>query len=52
MRWFDIKRFSIAVDHVLGDGTTVVELKANDLRKVLQIPQSAIDVGGLKPNPR
>ena len=52
MRWFDIKRFNIAVDHVLGDGTTVVKLQANDLRKVLQIPQSAIDVGGLKPNPR
>lgn len=52
MRWFDIKRFNIAVDHVLGDGTTVVTLKSTDLRKVLQIPQSAIDVGGLKPNPR
>ena len=51
MRWFDIKRFDISVVHVLGDGTSVT-LKTNDLRKVLQIPTSAIDVGGLKPNPR
>jgi hypothetical protein len=27
-------------------------LGENDLRKVLQIPQNAIDVGGLEPNPR
>ena len=52
LRWFDIKRFSLVVNHVMQDGVTVEELKANDLRKVLQIPQSAIDVGGLKPNPR
>ncbi len=52
MRWYDIKRFGLAVEHVLGDGTTVIELTSDDLRKVLQIPQSAIDVGGLKPNPR
>ena len=51
MRWFDIKRFQIPVEHVLVDGTTI-ELEEDDLRKVLQIPTSAIDVGGLKPNPR
>lgn len=51
MRWFDIKRFAISVDHVLEDGSTV-KLTNDDLRKVLQIPTSAIDVGGLKPNPR
>jgi len=52
MRWFDIKRFGLSVEHVLGDGNTVIELTEDDLRKVLQIPKSAIDVGGLKPNPR
>ncbi len=52
MRWFDIKRYGIAVNHTLQDGQTVITLQQNDLRKVLQIPKTAIDVGGLKPNPR
>ena len=52
LRWFDIKRFNLEVDHVLADGTSTVTLGRNDLRKVLQIPSSAIDVGGLRPNPR
>lgn len=51
LRWFDIKRFKMAVEHVLGDGTKV-KLLEDDLRKVFQIPKSALDVGGLKPNPR
>ncbi len=51
MRWFDIKRYEIPVTHTLKDGSTI-ELKNDDLRKVLQIPTSAIDVGGLTPNPR
>jgi hypothetical protein len=51
MRWFDIKRFNIAVEHTLEDGSTI-ELEDDDLRKVLQIPKSAIDVGGLTSNPR
>ncbi|MCB0489331.1 MAG: RagB/SusD family nutrient uptake outer membrane protein [Cyclobacteriaceae bacterium] len=51
MRWYDIKRFEIPVEHVLVDGSTI-ELEGDDLRKVLQIPTSAIDVAGLKPNPR
>lgn len=51
MRWFDIKRFELPVTHDLLDGSTI-ELEEDDLRKVLQIPQSAIDVGGLEPNPR
>ncbi len=52
LRWFDIKRLGLPVDHVLADGNSVIELEEDDLRKVLQIPTSAIDVGGLKPNPR
>lgn len=51
MRWYDIKRFKIPVTHTLEDGSTI-ELKDDDPRKVLQIPTSAVDVGGLKPNPR
>ncbi len=51
LRWFDIKRYGISVQHVLESGN-VIMLTSNDDRKVLQIPQTAIDVGGLQPNPR
>ncbi len=51
MRWFDIKRYQLEVDHVLLDGSTIT-LESDDLRKALQIPQSAVDVGGLEDNPR
>lgn len=51
MRWFDIKRYGLTVNHNLPDGS-IITLAPDDLRKVLQIPQSAIDVGGLEPNPR
>jgi hypothetical protein len=51
LRWFDIKRYAIEVTHQLDNGTTV-KLDDEDDRKVLQIPQAAIDVGGLEANPR
>ncbi|MEM9337843.1 MAG: RagB/SusD family nutrient uptake outer membrane protein [Bacteroidota bacterium] len=51
MRWFDIKRFGFTVQHTFIDGSSAV-LSADDPRKAFQIPQSAIDVGGLEPNPR
>jgi hypothetical protein len=51
LRWFDIKRYSIPVEHQLPNGSFIT-LEADDLRKVLQIPQTATDVGGLEPNPR
>lgn len=51
LRWFDIKRYEFEVEHVLQDGSTI-RLDDNDKRKVIQIPQAAIDVGGLEPNPR
>lgn len=51
MRWFDIKRFNIPVEHVTETGSTI-SLNETDLRKIIQIPQNAIDVGGLEPNPR
>lgn len=51
MRWFDIKRFGIPVNHMQPNGS-FTNLESDDPRKVLQIPQAAIDVGGLEPNPR
>ncbi len=50
MRWFDIKRFGFEVVHNSPSGPQVLE--SDDLRKALQIPQSALDVGGLEPNER
>ena len=52
LRWFDIKRLELPVEHVLADGFSTIRLEEDDLRKVLQIPTSAVDVGGLQPNPR
>ena len=52
LRWFDIKRESIQVEHGLADGFSTIVLEEEDLRKVLQIPTSAVEVGGLEPNPR
>jgi len=51
LRWFDIKRFELEVEHNLVDGSTIF-LEDKDKRKVLQIPASAIEVGKLEPNPR
>lgn len=51
LRWFDIRRFQIPVQHLLENGAAIT-LQPDDERKVLQIPQAAIDVGGLEPNPR
>lgn len=50
LRWFDIKRFNFPVQHMTPFGPIV--LASDDLRKVLQIPRAAIDVGGLSENPR
>jgi hypothetical protein len=51
LRWFDIRRYQIPVQH-LDENGQFVTLQPDDPRKVLQIPQAAIDVGGLEPNPR
>lgn len=51
LRWFDLKRYEFSINHRLQDGS-VITLKSDDKRKLLQIPQAAIDVGGLKPNRR
>ena len=52
LRWFDIRRYDFPVFHVQQDGQSVATLEPDDPRKILQIPQSAIDVGGLEPNDR
>lgn len=51
LRWFDIKRYAYRIRHLLPDGS-IITLDPDDKRKVLQIPQAAIDVGGLAPNER
>lgn len=51
LRWFDIKRYEFEIQHTLATGQTIT-LQGDDERQVLQIPQSAIDIGGLEPNPR
>lgn len=51
MRWYDLKRYLIEVEHDDESGSISV-LNEEDNRKALQIPQSAIDIGGLEPNPR
>jgi len=50
MRWFDVRRFGMEVTHVLDDGTEKV-LAKEDARKLLQIPNSAIQFG-VAANPR
>ena len=50
MRWFDILRYKMPVVHTTTDGQTLT-LAADDLRKVIQIPQST-SLAGLAPNPR
>lgn len=52
LRWYDIKRYELGVTHLLADGVSTLRLEREDRRKVLQIPESAIEVGGLEPNPR
>ncbi|TKG96530.1 RagB/SusD family nutrient uptake outer membrane protein [Puteibacter caeruleilacunae] len=50
LRWFDIKRFRLPVIHYDADRNKY-QLTAQDSRKAIQIPESAIALG-MKPNPR
>ncbi|PZP49658.1 MAG: RagB/SusD family nutrient uptake outer membrane protein [Pseudopedobacter saltans] len=55
LRWFDILRNRLTVDHWYLDqnsDTTHTYLTADDNRRMFQIPNSAITIGGLEPNPR
>lgn len=51
LRWFDIKRYDLLVEHAYPDGSTAT-LEREDNRKALQIPEAAQDIGELQPNPR
>lgn len=50
MRWFDIQRYAMPVQHVTSTGS-VITVPANDPRRVLQIPQSAT-ISGIAQNSR
>lgn len=52
MRWFDLKRYGFDVTHTLEDGVSQIRLSAGDPRFAIQIPKSAVEVGGLRANPR
>lgn len=50
MRWLDILRHKLPVTHRTSDGQTFT-LEADDLRKAIQLPETAVDAG-LSLNPR
>jgi hypothetical protein len=51
LRWFDIRRYGIPVEHPLSTGQTLT-LPAEDPRRVLQLPREAAALAGLPLNPR
>ena len=51
VRWFDVRRFNIAIKRYYRKDDIDVELTKEDLRKQLQVPESAINFG-LTTNPR
>lgn len=51
LRWFDVRRFNIAIKRYFRKDDIDIELSKEDLRKQLQIPESAINFG-ITPNPR
>lgn len=51
MRWFDVRRFQIAIERYYRKDDIDIVLTKNDLRKQLQIPETAINFG-IIPNPR
>ena len=51
LRWFDILRYNLPVTHI-DENKKEFSLQPNDLRRVLQIPQTAQTAGNLTPNPR
>lgn len=52
IRWPDLKRYGIAIKHVIYGGTPI-ELKSDDNRKAIQIPAQVLSAPGkMTPNPR
>lgn len=50
LRWFDIKRYGIAVEHAVS-GKDPITLDPHDLRCAIQLP-AAVTAAGMTPNPR
>ena len=50
-RWFDIKRYGIELEHVIGHGASHVKLTYDDDRRAIQIPSDVVGAG-VEPNPR
>jgi len=50
MRWFDMLRYGIGVEHATREGQNIV-IEYTDPKRVLQIPQSAVQ-SGIALNPR
>lgn len=51
MRWFDIKRYGIEINHVIGTNNRVERLSTFDLRRAFQVPMESIS-SGFEPTPR
>jgi hypothetical protein len=49
LRWFDIKRYGIEIEHYIGSNT-IETLEWNDNRRAIQIPQDVV-AAGIEPNP-
>jgi len=49
LRWFDIKRYGIEIEHYIGSNT-IETLEWNDKRRAIQIPQDVV-AAGIEPNP-
>ena len=48
-RWFDLKRYSIEIQHAIGRSRTET-LTFDDPRRAIQLPQEVISAG-MEPNP-
>jgi len=51
LRWFDIKRFGIEIEHIIGPTAVKKTLKWDDDRRAIQLPEEVI-LAGLEANPR
>lgn len=51
LRWLDVLRLKIPIEHNSLDGKTKISLGADDPRRLVQIPQDAV-AAGLAANPR
>lgn len=52
VRWLDVKRYNIPIEHPIYGGTPL-QLPSDDLRRAIQIPQRVLAAPGeMTPNPR